>query len=804
MIYIDFKEECQKALVAKKLNKKSGYQKRLDHELEVLQAQDEDYTDSVFQYFWDMKVETAKTGKIENSNNFLISYLLDISDSDPVPDGRELIKTKAAEFPDIDMDFEDTKRELVKEYLIEKYGQENVASISSFHLMHGKSVVKDVARIKDIPYDEVDLVTKGMSDEEDIETQYWDNPELKAFFDRYVHLDMLELCKKFEGNIRHMSMHPAGVVISPQGTPLSTICGLEKTKDAIVTCWDGKTLGKVGLIKFDILGLNTLRVINFCVKAIKENHGVDLDIDEVEINDKITLDGFYNAKTVGVFQFEKGWIRGILKQIKIDAFGDIAASTALLRPGPMDAGMDKKFWKVKNGFEKPSYLHPMLEPILKDTYCVILYQEQVMEIASQLAGFKPDEADTFRSVLSKGKADLSKGINPFEKYEKKFISGCRKNGIKEFISVEKDLRSDSEIPTTAKNVEVLEEGLDKSGIWYKKIKCDVEISDELFSQIKTFARYGFNKAHSVEYGFIAYQCMYLKTHYPKEYLSSLLSNTPNKYDPKNKENKFVDYFVESKKLKVKVNPPDINTSVNDFKVIDGEILAGFGFIKSLGKGAISDILSKRPFNSFYEFLTKIDGRKTNKSSVLALIHTGCFDKILGIDKREDLVRRYELVSEYLTFRKDKKREAMPSHPSSITACEAETEYTGGEIFNSVLHMIDLKKINETFQVDDQIMKFSALQTINESTTIRIAAIVISYSSFTSKNGNLVGILNLKNGSNLIKAMAWKKEVMIIDRRPDIKSVLMPGNVVTVRVKRGKDFKGQKSFILDLERVEKLI
>jgi len=804
MIYIDFKEECEKQLKLKKLDGKKAYKKRLAFELETLQAQDDDYAQSVFQYFWDIKTETAQTGKIKNSNNFLISYLLDISNEDPLKKGKELIKTKAAEFPDIDMDFGDTQRELVKEYLIEKYGQENVASISSFHLMHGKSVVKDVCRIKDVPYDEVDAITKTMDDEEDIETQYWNNEELKYFFDKYIQHDLFELSKKFEGNIRHMSMHPAGVVISPQDTPLSTICGLEKAKDAVVTCWDGKTLSKVGLIKFDLLGLNTLRVIATAMKAIKANHGVDFDIDEIGFDDKATLKGFYDAKTVGIFQFEKGWIRGILKKIRIDAFGDIAASTALLRPGPLDAGMDKKFWKVKNGVEKPSYLHPALEPILKDTYCIIIYQEQVMEIASQLAGFAPDEADTFRSVLSKGKADLATGINPFEKYERMFIDGCRKKGINETLIVEKTIKSDAEIPVTAKNVETLETGTDKNGVYFKTIKCEVEVSDELFSQIKTFARYGFNKAHSVEYGFLAYQCMYLKVHYPKEYMASLLSNTPNKYDPKNRENKFIDYFIEAKRMKIKINPPSVNRSMEGFIVDDGELLAGFGFIKSLGKGAVRDILSKRPFANFGEFLTKIDGRKTNKSSVMSLIHSGCFDEFLEINNRNDLVKRYDLIDEYMIFRKDKKREAMPANPTAISAIESEAEIAGGEIFNSVLHMLDIPKINETFQVDDQIMKFSALQTIETGTTIRIAGIVTSYSSFTSKKGNVVGILNMKSGSNTIKIMAWKKEVTIIDRRPDIKDVLRAGNVITVRVKRGKEYMGQKSFVLDLERVEKLI
>lgn len=809
MILADFSQECHRALESKGLSQNKKYLQRLRHELEVLGNQSEDYKDNVFDYFMDMREKSKQTpsGKLPNSNKMLVSYLLDISDEDPVVSGAELAKTKSAEYPDIDTDFEDAKRELVKEYLIQKYGQENVASICALHQMHGKSVVKDISRIKNISYEEVDIVTKSMKDEDSIQKAYDEIEIVKSFFDRHSHLNLLELCLKLEGNVRHVSMHAAGVVISPQGIPLNELVGLEKAKDVIITSWqegDARELSKVGLIKFDILGLNTLTVIKDTLKSIKRNHNKDIEIDELELTDKKILDNFKEANTIGVFQFEKEWIRSLLKKIKISSFDDISAVNALNRPGPLESGMDKKFWKIKNGYEQPSYLHPLLEPILKETYCIILYQEQVMEVARKLAGFSMDEADNFRSVLSKGKADLAKGINPFEKYEKKFIQACIGNNVTGKVKVNRTIRSEKEIPITATNIQDIKTSTGADGSNIREITCDIEIADELFSQIKTFAGYGFNKSHSVEYGFIAYQCMFLKTYYPNEFMASLLTNTPNKLDQKDRTNKFVEYFVESKRMKIPILKPDINKSLSEFYANEDGIQAGFGYIKSLGEGAVREVVSKRPYKSFKDFMMKVNGKAINKSAMLALIHSGAFDNFLEIKTREDLVNRYSLVLEYLKYKKDKKMEDMPTVPSAILAIGAEAEVAGGEIFNSILHLVDINKANEKYAADDKIMKFSSLDKMAENSSIRIMGYVESFSTFITKTGKEIGILNIKSGINSVKVMLWSKEVNEYRYLDESLKILRQGCVVAIRVKRSKDYNGSKTFVLDPKKMDKLI
>ena len=737
----------------------------------------------------------------------LVTYLLDISDDDPVKTETALIKTKSAEFPDIDTDFEDAQRELVKEYLIEKYGEENVASIAAFGRMRAKAVIKDICRVKNVPYEEVDVITKLIDFDEKLGEAYKRSPQIKQFFDKYEYMNLYELCSKLEGNVRHVSMHAAGLVISPQGTPLTDIVGIEKARGNYVTCWEeggDRELSKVGLVKIDLLGLSTLTVIKVAMKMIAENHGNEIDIDNIDINDRKVIEQFYKANTLGVFQFERQWIRNLLKKIKITSFSDIAAVNALNRPGPLDAGMDEKFWKIKNGFEQPSYLHPLLEPILKDTYCVILYQEQVMEIAQKLAGFALDEADTFRSVLSKGKADLSKGINPFEKYETKFIEGCRRKGITGRMRVERVIKHEKETPVTAENVKILEEGVNDDGEHFKRISCDVEVSNELFDQIKAFARYGFNKSHSVEYGFISYQCMYLKTYYPHEFMASMLTNTPNTIDQKERLNKFVDYFYEAKRMGIKVLPPDINKSERQFTTEGTEILSGFGFIKSLGDKAIKEILEKRPFKTFEDFIIKVNGRVVNKSAVFALVHSGCFDKLIDVGNDiNDLPKRFDVLAAYIRGKKDKKTE-LPHNPKPVNAIEEEAHYCGDEIFNSLLNLVDKKGLNTQFAADDKIMMFPNVDKMNVSTKIRVYGKVVGFVIKATRSGGNIAFLSLKNGSLVKKFIIWDRDVRRIQRDNDLLNTFSVNNVITCRVERVRDYNNQKSFIVKLDGVKKLI
>ncbi len=809
MIFADFKQDCFRALDKMGLGEKKPYVNRLDEELKIIEAQIEDYKKSPIDYFLEMADHAKKNGKIANSNNMLLTYVLGISDEDPIKESKTLIKTKSAEFPDIDMDFEDAKRDLVKEYVVEKYGRENVASIAAFGKMQAKSVIKDICRVKGIPHEEVNEVTKLIVDLNDtIDSSCKNYPPVKAFFEKYEHMNLRALCNKLEGNVRHLSQHAAGVVIAPG--PVSDYCGLEKAKDNIVTCFEeaggSKELSKLGLVKMDFLGLNTLTIIHEAVDNVRKNHKADIDfksIKNINFDDPEILKEFSQGLTVGIFQFERVWVREMLKKMRNVTFRDIAVLNALNRPGPIEMG--EKLWKTKVGEMPNTYLHPLLEPILSESYGVICYQEQGMEISQKLAGFGADEADLFRKAMSSGKADIAKGINPFEKYEKRFLEGCRRNGIKERMVVTRHINHEKETPTTAQDVRILEDSVDEQGVMQRKITCNIEVAEEIFYQIKKFAEYGFNKAHAVEYSQDAAMAMYLKRYYPIEFMASLLSNTPNAVNPKDHANKFVDYFSEAKRMKIKILPPNINTSNDRFTPTKDGIISGFGFIKELGDKAIEEIMQKRPFSSFNDFLMKVSGKAINKSAMFALVHAGCFDEFLDINgDKNKLVNRYDLLRQYVALRKIKEAD-LPTDPTAVDAILSESEYCGEQLFNSLIELVDLETVNKKFEIDDKMVSFSNIDKINVKTKIRVFGVVQSlYIKRNAADGKAIGFLVLKNGPRAHRFMLWNSDVNKLDRDPALKDMFTPKRVITLRVQRERDYKEGKTFTIETEGVEKLL
>lgn len=487
------KDKCENRMHELNLYSNSVYKLRYEKEIKAIEAQ------GMVPYFLSC-AEKAKTGtRVKNTNHLLVSFLIQITDEDPIENKKDMITTKYAEFPDIDSDFEDSKRDLVKDYLIDKYGRDNVATIIAFNKAKAKNTIKDVCRVKNIPYEDVNVITKFFKsgpDEDTIEKAYNTYPEVKAFFDKYSYMQLYKLCTRLEGNVRQPSKHASGFVVSP--VPLTDVVGLMTLKGTTITAWEEgietKELSKVGLVKFDLLGLRTITVIADTLRYIKEKLGLDINPLQLDLNDVNVLKQFYEAHSVGIFQFEKEELRHLMKRIKISNFSDISAINALNRPGPLDTGMDEIFWKVKNGLIPEKYLHEKLEPILKETYTVILYQEQIIKVAEALAGYDTDEADTLRRIITKdAQAGRSKGINPLEKLEKEFIQRCINCGVTGRVNTKRDIYDDVEIPSTAQDVKILEEKHDKNNIYFKTISCNVEIADELFYQIKSFANYGFNK-----------------------------------------------------------------------------------------------------------------------------------------------------------------------------------------------------------------------------------------------------------------------------------------------------------------------
>ena len=493
--------------------------------------------------------------------------------------------------------------------------------------------------------------------------------------------------------------------------------------------------------------------------------------------------------------------------MKTVTFRDIAVLNALNRPGPIEMG--EKLWKTKTGEMPNTYLHPWLEPILSESYGVICYQEQGMAIAQRLANFSADEADSLRKGMSSGKSDLAKGINPFTKWEKRFLDGCHKNGINDRINVTRWIERDIDISLntslTAKDVEETGDEREERGVHEKRIKCNVEVGDEIFWQIRKFAEYGFNKSHAVEYSQDAFMAMYLKHYYPKEFMASLLSNTPNAVNLHDHSNKFVDYFAEAKRMGIKIFPPNVKDSNERFTPTKDGIISGFGFIKDLGVAACEDIVSKRPWKTFDEFLMRMNGKAINKSSMYALVYAGCFDDYLPYNSKgkPDLKARFNLLERYRTIRKVKDKE-IPTDVSTMDAILKEADACGEQLFHNLVDLVDIEAANKQFQVDDQMMSFTMLDNINIKTSIRVFGVVQSW--FVKRNpveNRSIGFLTLKNGAKSHRFMLWNSDVMKIDRDPRLQAMFKTKNVITVRVKRDRDYKEGKTFILDLEKIKQL-
>ncbi|MFB3924939.1 MAG: DNA polymerase III subunit alpha [Syntrophales bacterium] len=524
----------------------------------------------------------------------LVAYALGITNIDPIRYGlffERFLNPDRKSMPDIDIDFCMEGRNEIIRYVTEKYGNDRVAQIITFGTMQARAVIRDVGRALNMPYNEVDRIAKlvPMGPNMTLETAVKLEPRLQEEEKRNEKVrKLLALSKSLEGLSRHSSTHAAGVVISDK--PLVERVPLYKSqRDEIVTQFPMNDLQALGLIKFDFLGLKTLTVIRDTLRFVRDVRGEEVDINNIPLDDRLTYQLLMKGETDGVFQLESSGMKEILVSMKPDCIEDVMALIALYRPGPLK--MVPEFISRKQGKTRITYEVPELESILKETYGVILYQEQVMQIASALANYTMGEADSFRKAMSKKKAA------EMEKERPKFLAGAKKNRISEGKA--------------------------------KKI----------FEQMETFAGYGFNKSHSAAYAMISYQTAYLKAHYPVEFMAALLTSEKNNRD------KIIKYISDCRDMGISVLPPDINESSNDFSVAGGKIRFGLAAVKNVGIGAIEAIITARrkggKFLSFYDFCNRVDLRKINKRVVESLIKCGAFDA-LGL-KRRQLMESYEEI-----------------------------------------------------------------------------------------------------------------------------------------------------------------
>ncbi len=519
----------------------------------------------------------------------LVAYVMEITNVDPLQNAllfERFLNPERVSMPDIDVDFCMNRRGEVIEYVTRKYGREQVAQIITFNTMAAKAAIKDCGRAMDMPYGDVDRIAKlipatiGITIDKALEEQ----PELAKVYNADPQIrELIDTAKKLEGLVRGSGVHAAGVVIAPR--PLTELVPIAKTKnDEIVTAYDMKAIEKMGLLKMDFLGLTTLTVITDALKLIEQNKGVFIDIELIELDDKATYEKiFHKALTSGVFQFESGGMRDVLRRYKPESIEDLTALNALYRPGPIQGGMIDDFIERKWGRKKVEYMLPQQEPLLKETLGVIVYQEQVMQIANVLASYSLGEADLLRRAM--GKKDPAE----MAKQRARFMDGAAGLGLPK----------------------------DPAG--------------EIFDQMEKFAGYGFNKSHSAAYALLAYQTAYLKTHYPVEFMSALLSSEISK--PEN----VVKYIQECKEMGIQVAPPDVRLSGAQFTPSGDVIRFGLTAIKNVGGNAIESILAARrdleakgeSFTTFYDFCEKVDLRLLNKRVLESLIKAGAFDSMGG-------------------------------------------------------------------------------------------------------------------------------------------------------------------------------
>ncbi len=511
----------------------------------------------------------------------LVSYLLGITDLDPLKYGllfERFLNPDRAGMPDIDIDFCFERRGEVIDYVTKKYGEENVAQIITFGTMQARAAIRDVGRVMGVAYADVDKIAKLIPNELgiSIEDAVSKEPQLeKLCREDKTAGGIIETAKVLEGLNRHASTHAAGVVIADK--PLNEYVPLFKTSDGqIVTGFAMNAIAKIGLLKMDFLGLRTLTVISEAVKLIKKIHGADIDVRQIPLDDRKTYALLGQANTFGVFQLESPGMRELLKKIKPSEFEDIISVLALYRPGPMGSGMLDDFIKRKRGEVTVQYDHPKLEGILKETYGIIVYQEQVMKIAVALAGFSMTQADHLRRAMSK------KNPSVMEQMRKDFVEGC-----------------------------------------LKASRIDEKKANKLFDLIDYFSGYGFNRSHSAAYAIISYQTAYLKANYPVEFMCALLNSEKNNTD------KVVEYVKECEAMGIRVLPPTLNESNKEFDVVDDHTIRfGLLAVKNVGSTAIDSIEEGRKdglYVSLFDLCKRVDLRLVNRKVIESLIKCGALD-----------------------------------------------------------------------------------------------------------------------------------------------------------------------------------
>jgi DNA polymerase-3 subunit alpha len=573
---------------------------RLDYELDVIHSMG--YVD-YFLIVWDF-IHYARSQDIivgpgrGSAAGSIVSYCLGITNIDPIRYNllfERFLNPERVSMPDIDIDFCYERRQEVIDYVVEKYGKDQVVQIVTFGTLAAKGVVRDVGRVLDMPYARCDAIAKmipgdlGMTLEKalkqspDLRSAYNDDPEVKY---------LIDMSMRLEGLPRHTSMHAAGVVISQ--TSVDEYVPLSKAADgSITTQFTMTTLEELGLLKMDFLGLRTLTVIQNAVAGVERNRNISIDMDQIDYDDKAVLDSIGTGKDDGVFQLESSGMKSFMKELKPESLEDIIAGISLYRPGPMD--FIPKYLKGKNDRASITFDCPQLEPILRPTHGCIVYQEQVMQIVRDLAGYTLGRSDLVRRAMSKKKTYV------MEKERQNFVYGNPEEGVTGCIA---------------------------NGI-------DEKVANRIYDEMIDFAKYAFNKSHAAAYAVVSYQTAYLKYYYPQEFMAALLTSVMDNVT------KVSEYILNCRQMGIKILPPDINEGESGFSVSAGSIRYGLSAIKSVGRSVVELIVQEREQNGMFhdmeDFIDRMSNKEVNKRTLENFIKSGALDTLAGTRKQKLLI-----------------------------------------------------------------------------------------------------------------------------------------------------------------------
>jgi DNA polymerase III subunit alpha len=745
-------------------NSLAEYERRLTAEIEMIKKMRyEGYFLIVWDFIHYARAQNVPVGPGRGSAaGSLVSYALRITDVDPLQYNllfERFLNPERVSMPDIDIDFCMRRRGELIDYVTRKYGRENVAQIITFGTMAAKAAVKDVGRAMDIPYGEVDRLAKLIPSTLGIELKVAleEAPQLKAAINSDERLkDLMAVALRLEGLSRHASTHAAGVVISPR--PLTEVVPLYKTnRDEITTQYDMNALERVGLLKMDFLGLTTLTVLHDAVHMVERNRGVKVEIDNLPLDDADSYKLFARAETTAIFQFESHGMRDILRRYQPTRIEDLTALNALYRPGPIQGGMIDDFINRKQGKTKVSFELPQLKDILEETYGVILYQEQVMQIANRLANFSLGEADILRRAMGKKKKE------EMAAQRAKFMAGC----------------AASRIPG-------------------KK-------AERIFNLMEEFAGYGFNKSHSCAYALLAYQTAYLKTHYPVEFMAALLTSEAGNTE------KVVKYINEARGMSISILPPDVNESDLYFTPVGESIRFGLAAIKNVGENTARAIRDSRlgqgVFKSLYDFCERIESRFLNKRVFESLIKSGALDSLgpresmlVSVDDAVAALQRASRTRESGQHGLFGTAAAPAPAPFELREAEPWSEderlaseyamlgfYVSGHPLAKYASRLEELKIVSLDQIEGQ----------RNGKEITVAALIVGTRPMRSKKGARWAIFTIQDMTGVQELLAFPESFARLE--PSLK----PGSPLLLKVRVQVEEAGTRLSLQEARRIEEL-